>query len=279
MALVVILTAIKEEYLAIRSHLNNLTELDKDDTIYEIGKLIYNEILVAEIIIRECGAKNSTSSQETERAIQYFKPNAIFFLGIAGSRKPNDFSIGDVIFPEKIYSYESGKAGKDSFQARPDISHPTYTMLEKAKKARLRNEWKALLPNKWNQDLVKADIGVIASGEQLIEDYYSSVGKILTEHYNDTSVVEMEGFAFAKAAQRQGGEQRMMEIGVVRGISDIMIKDQLNETSSIDDRRPVENKLLAAATASAFTIWLIIITYYNKLVEENTPRIRTAWSR
>ena len=99
-------------------------------------------IILLVISLRECGAKNTIAAQETERAIRNFKPSAIFFVGIAGSRKPKDFSLGDVIFPEKIYSYEGGKSEKNMFSSRPDLGGTSYTLLEIAKKERRKNDWK-----------------------------------------------------------------------------------------------------------------------------------------
>ena len=109
---VVILTAIKEEYLAVREHLVQRVDATQKSTTYEAGVFEFKDKLVAKVIIRECGPKNTNAAQETERAIQYFAPNLILFVGIAGSRKPQNFSIGDVIYPTMIYSYEAGRSGK-----------------------------------------------------------------------------------------------------------------------------------------------------------------------
>lgn len=257
---VVILTAINEEYLAVRKHLKEIVEADQNDTNYEAGIFEFNGKEIAKIFIRECGAKNTTASQETERAIQYFKPKAMFFVGIAGSRKPKDFSIGDVIFPEKVYSYEGGKSEKDSFVARPDIGNMTFTLMETAKKERRKEDWKSLIKGNWGQE-VKADLGIIASGEQVVEHYNSDIGKILTEHYNDTSAVEMEGFGFAKAANRQGRATNNILIGIVRGISDIIEQPSKKKKEKNQDRRPANAKQIASDTAAAFTFWLILKTY------------------
>ena len=257
---VVILTAIQEEYLAVKEHLTNVVDCDRNDTDYEIGIFEYKGKGIANVVIRECGAKNITASQETERAINYFNPNMMMFVGIAGSRKPNDFKIGDVIFPDKIYYYEGGKAALNSFKARPDAVSPTFELLEKAKKERKKKDWQAMIKGKYS-DSVKANIGIIASGEQLIDHHDSEIGKILNEHYNDSSAVEMEGYGFAKAASRQGSETKNIIVGVVRGISDIieLPKDKQAEVSI--DRRPDNAKLFASDTAAAFAFWLIFKTY------------------
>ncbi len=257
---VVILTAIKDEYMAVREHLNETVDADRNDTSYEAGLFQFNSNEIAKVVIRECGAKNTNAAQETERAIQYFKPDMILFVGIAGSRKPKDFAIGDVIFPEKVYSYEGGKSEKESFLSRPDNALMSYSLLEKAKKERKKEDWKILIRGNWNQD-VKADIGIIASGEQVVEHYGSEIGKILHDHFNDTSAVEMEGFGFGKAANRQGRETSNILVGVVRGISDIIEQSGKKEKEKVEDKRPASAKRFASATAAAFAFWLILKTY------------------
>jgi len=257
---VVILTAIQEEYDAVRAHLTDPNDVVQNDTVYEAGMFKVHDREIAKVIIRECGAKNTIAAQETERAIQYFKPQILLFVGIAGSRKPSDFAIGDVIFPKEIYSYEAGKSEKDSFMARPDLASTTYTLMELAKKERRKSDWKSLIKNDWKSD-IKADLGIIASGEQIVEHYESEIGKILTNHYNDTSAVEMEGFGFAKVATRQGRETSNMLVGVIRGISDIIEQPNKKKGEGSTDRRPDYAKKFASDTAAAFAYWLIFKTY------------------
>lgn len=257
---VVILTAILEEYKAVRNHLSDIEDADQNDTNYEVGVFKFNEKNIAQVFIRECGAKNTTASQETERAISNFHPECMLFVGIAGSRKHNDFAIGDVIFPEKIYSYEGGKSEQDSFKSRPDSTPSTFALMEIAKKERRKDDWKQLITND-NRKGVKADIGVIASGEQIIEHYNSEVGKILLNHFNDTSAVEMEGFGFARAASRQGQKHAHMHIGVIRGISDLISQSTDDNHHILLDTRPADAKNFASDTASAFAFWLILKLY------------------
>lgn len=261
--IVVILTAIKEEYHAVRCHLNQIEEFDRNDTIYERGVFICQEEVIAKVIIRECGQKNTNAAQETERVFQYFTPDLILFVGVAGSRKPKDFSIGDVICPNKIYSYEAGKSEKDAFLARPDFGPTSYTINEIVKKVRRNNDWKKLIKNNWDRD-VKANEGVIASGEQLIEHYNSAIGDILSNYYNDTDAVEMEGFGFAKAADRQGRNTNSTLIGVVRGISDEILQLSDLNNSINEDRRPDSQKMFASDTASAFAYSMIFNLYKKK---------------
>lgn len=257
---VVILTAIKEEYKAVREHLIEIVEADKNDTGYEAGIFKFNQREFAKVIIRECGPKNTNAAQETERAIQYFTPDMILFVGIAGSRKPKDFSVGDVIFPSTVLSYEGGKSEQNAFLSRPDGALMTFALLEMAKKERNKEDWKLLIKGGWDKN-IKADIGIIASGEQIVEHYNSEIGKILHKHFNHTQAVEMEGFGFGNAANRQGRALNNMLIGVVRGISDIISQSSDKDEIKIHDRRPDNVKDYASATASAFAFWLVLKMY------------------
>ncbi|WP_426293296.1 NB-ARC domain-containing protein [Dyadobacter endophyticus] len=264
--LVIILTALIEEYKAVREHLESIEKFREKDTSYEKGKFKVAGNNVATVILRECGQRSENAAQETQRAIQNFNPDYIFFVGIAGSRKPANFKVGDVIVGEKIYSYEGGKSTKDTFLARPNEEKTSYTIRESAKHLRLSEDWKSLFKGDHDTSNIKADLGVIASGEKLIEHFDSEVGKILTQHYNDAQAVEMEGYAFAKAAGRQGRASSNLQIGLIRGISDVLeSENHLTEDNSVStagmtanvDRRPTDAKDIASKAAAAFTFAII----------------------
>lgn len=267
---VVILTAINEEYDAVREHLTQIEPVKRDGTIYEQGLFSYMGRNVANVVIRECGDRNINASQETERAISNFRPDCMFFVGIAGSVKPQDFSLGDVIFPTKICYYEGGKAEKDEFKFRPDCVQPEYTLEELAKHERRNSEWKKLILNKSEKtEKVKAGIGTISSGEKILEHIKSELGKEIKSGYNDTAVIEMEGFGFARAIIRQGSEKKI-KYGVVRGISDLVeLTDIEDETGN---RRPDDAKRVACDTAAAFAYWLI----YKQYEDESRSKVTEA---
>lgn len=258
---VVILTAIKEEYDAVRQHIAFIKEDNRDDTSYEKGLFVYNDQKIAKIVIRECGSGNVDASQQVERAINYHKPDLILFVGIAGSRKPEDFMVGDVICPEKIYGYQAGKAEAESFMARPELVNMTFAIREVAKRERRKEDWKILIKNE-EQRNVKANIGIIASGELLIESYYSWIGDIITKHYNDTQAVEMEGFGFANAAVNQGRSRASMMYGIVRGISDILKRNEDEQADTNNERRKSSQKEYASNTAAAFAYWMIYKIFF-----------------
>lgn len=255
---VIILTAIKEEYQAVRSYLKDVKPVNKEGTRYEEGILIINENRIAKIVIRECGQSNSTASIEAERAINNFKPEIAIFVGIAGSRKEQDFSIGDVIFPTKIYYYEGGKDYSDGLKNRPEAKEPTFHLSEIAKIERSKNDWKSILAE--NSE-TKADLGIIASGEKIIESTDSNIGQNITDNYNDTQAIEMEGFGFGNTLSRQGGGSKIQWC-VVRGISDIISHSGDENNLEVNrDRRPSENKIIASMNAAAFALWVIYVFF------------------
>jgi nucleoside phosphorylase len=258
---VVILTAIKEEYAAVRAHLIELEDFKKDSVVYEVGIFSHNGKKIAKVYIRECGPKNPTAAQETQRALTNFRPDCILFVGIAGSKKPHDFKLGDVIFPEKVHHYEGGKSELDGFKPRPDDVTPTFALYEIAKLERHKNDWKTLIKSKLDFE-VSADLGVIASGDKVVEHFDSETGKLISAYYGDSACIEMEGYGFLKAITNQGKEFAVTFGGVVRGVSDILEQElNVRSVNSSADRRPANAKKIASETAAAFAFWLIFKAY------------------
>ncbi len=117
---------------------------------------------------------------------------------------------------------------------------------------------------------LKADIGDIASGKKIIEDYDSATGQILTEHHNDTSVVETEGYSFAKVCENRQSNSPFL-FGVIRGISDISEKKTDSDDVLSDNKRSEDVKLIASDSASAFDFWLV----YKEFEDQNITEIVT----
>jgi nucleoside phosphorylase len=127
---VVILTALAEEFLAIEKHVPERQELEHPDgTVYERGRFESGGA-VWDVLIVETGQGNRRAANETQRAIAFFSPDVVLFVGVAGGRK--GVSIGDVVASEKIYNYESGR-DEIEFKPRPEAERPDYKLEQRAR--------------------------------------------------------------------------------------------------------------------------------------------------
>lgn len=235
----VILTAIPLEFSAVCKHLVDTEELEHDKgDVYEVGTF-QGDRNVWEVLVAEVGAGNTKSALETERAIEFFKPQVVMFVGIAGGVK--DVTFGDVVVATKAYGYEVGKVTKGGFLTRPDLGKSTYGILQRAKAVARKEEWKGRIEN--NSDATKkpnAIVKPIAAGEKVVATTRAGVYDLIKNNYNDTVAVEMEGKGFYDAIESNEGVHGL----IVRGISDLL--DNKSET----DQEGYQD--IAAENASAF---------------------------
>ena len=138
MPTVVVLTALPEEFQAVRDHVEDITEeTHPAGTVYERGTFTAGKQSWT-VAITQIGMGNARASLETERAITHFLPDVALFVGIAGGLK--DVQLGGVVAATKIYEYESGKAAT-SFYARPESHSSSYRMEQRAKAVARNRQW------------------------------------------------------------------------------------------------------------------------------------------
>ncbi|NER01012.1 MAG: 5'-methylthioadenosine/S-adenosylhomocysteine nucleosidase, partial [Cyanothece sp. SIO2G6] len=239
----VILTALPVEYLAVRSHLDDLQEVTHPQgTIYERGQFTANG-QTWDVGIAEVGAGNAGAAVEAERAIAYFKPDILFFVGIAGGIKDKGVNIGDVVAATKVYGYESGKMG-ETFSTRPMVGQSAYAVMQRARTEARNGDWIKRI-----SDVVarkpKAYVAPIAAGEKVIASVKSELFQFIRDSYNDAIAIEMEGFGFLSAAFAYPNMQAI----VIRGISDL-----IEDKNADDPQEGTEDKRQERAShnASAF---------------------------
>ncbi len=134
----IVLTALSVEYMAVRAHLTNIQEVTHPrGTVYEQG-IFLSINSTWRIAIVEIGQGNPAAAVEAERAIQYFEPDIILFVGVAGGLK--DVGLGDVVAATKVYGYESGK-DEASFKPRPDLGNSTYRLEQRARAEAKKGTW------------------------------------------------------------------------------------------------------------------------------------------
>jgi nucleoside phosphorylase len=248
----VILTAIPVEYVAVRAHLTNLQEeIHPEGTIYERGSFLSNGQLW-QVGIVEIGAGNAEAAVETKRAIDYFKPSVVLFVGVAGGIK--DVALGDVVAATKVYGYESGKVVEESFQPRPNTSLVSYRLEQRAKAEARKEDWLQRIGESIPTPKPRAFTGAIAAGDKVVASTNSDVYKLLRSNYGDALAVEMESHGFLKAV-RANPEINAL---IIRGISDLI------DGKSNADAAGSQEKAARHASAFAFEILAKLLSNGNK---------------
>lgn len=252
--LVVILTAIKTEFKTVVAHLTNrLEETGDRGTVYECGDFNVPGGQSWKVAVAECGAGNQRAAAEVHLAINYFNPEIILFVGIAGSLK-KDIKLGDVIASTKVYGYHSGKSDAE-FHPRPELAFSSYSLEQRARATARNNKWLQRLERLGNSHRSsgmppEAYVGPIAAGEQVVSKTASPTFQLISNSYSDALAVEMEGYGTLHAASYYG-------VGtiVIRGIS-----DQIDNKPGSD---AAGCQQIASQSASAFAFEMLANFQYS----------------
>ncbi|WP_293070891.1 MULTISPECIES: tetratricopeptide repeat protein [unclassified Moorena] len=239
----VILTAIPVEYIAVKAHLSNLQEEEHEQgTVYELGQFSDNG-KSWEVGIVEIGPGNTRAAMETERAIAYFDPDVVLFVGVAGGIK--DVKLGDVVAATKVYGYESGKITLE-FEPRPDVGEASYKLIQRARAEAKKSDWLERLTSVDSTvDSPRVLVAPIAAGEKVVASKNSSTFKLLQKNYGDAVAVEMEGSGLLQAAHAN----HQVSALIIRGISDLI--DSKSEADAAGWQE------IAAQNASAFAFEIL----------------------
>jgi nucleoside phosphorylase len=261
----VILTALAVEYNAVRAHLNDVQKVTYNGSIYETGLFLSGDAQW-KIGITQIGVGNATATFEAERAITYFNPEIVLFVGIAEGVK--DVKIGDVIASTRVYGYESGAFFFKVFNARPDVGESSYALIQRARVEADKHTWQRRISIP-GQTAATVYVGPIAAGEKVLDSSAAKIVSFLKRTYNDTLAVEMEGRGFLNAIHADQSVQAL----IIRGISNL-----LSQKSGRDKQTCQE---MAADHASAFAFEMLsqlqqsaatppIATLTSKIAEAST---------
>ena len=178
----VILTAFPVEYQAVRAHLSSFHEETHKGTVYERGIFSVDE-RQWEVGIAQVGAGSSRAAFEAERAIAYFRPSIVLFVGVALGLK--DVVPGDVVIATKVYGYESTKDRKVQFLLTPDVGESSYRLVQRALAEGRKRGWMQCIRGKGQEwkSAPRVLVGPIAAGERVMPSTRSNVLAFLYANY------------------------------------------------------------------------------------------------
>ena len=237
MSKILIQTALSLEFKAVKAFLENIKveEHPSTNSIYDKGTYGSHEVLVV-----ETGAGNVRAADETGRAINFFKPDFVFFVGVAGGLK--DVKLGDVVASSKVIGFEMGKDDTE-FKPRLDTIPASYKLEQIAKHVLREGNWKELIKVN-NRIIPEAFVQPIAAGEKVVSSMASVAFNYLKRYCSEAVAVDMEGNGFLLAARPY--HAHAIE---VRGISDLI------ENKADADEGGSQPR--AAANAAAFCFEMI----------------------
>ncbi|MBK7841720.1 MAG: 5'-methylthioadenosine/S-adenosylhomocysteine nucleosidase [Candidatus Obscuribacter sp.] len=247
MAKVAIVCAIPVEFKETRKFLKDVREVaHPEGSIYDQGTF-ESPGQNWDVLLVEAGAGNAAAAMATQRAIDFFKPDVVLFVGVAGGLK--DVKRGDVVAASQVFQYDKGKAA-DEFMPRPNAGTANYALSERAKAESRKDDpdWIKRLDLKepLSDPLPKLYVGDIVAGEKVVTSDKSETAQILAKHFSNALAVEMEGIGFYSAIRLCGNSQ--LPGLLIRGISD-MVTDKAQ--SDEDGWQP---KAARNAAAVAFDI-------------------------
>lgn len=222
---VAVLTALSLEYTAVRRHLTNVEKREhrRFGTRAAVGQLPGTPWSVA---LLELGEGSLPAAALTERVLSWIEPEAVLFVGVAGSLK-RDIEIGDVVVATKVYGIHGGKETPQGFLVRPEAWRASYRLMEAARDALRDDPHTHLKP--------------IATGDVVLAAARSALAEHLRTNYNDAAAIEMEGSGVVAAVDLAGGHAL-----VIRGISDRANAAKSRADAEGSQLRAAENAAAAA---------------------------------
>jgi nucleoside phosphorylase len=182
----VILTALPFEYKAVQAHLHNSREQVDSRTVYEIGTFIAPPY-IWEVCIVEIGTGNEEAALAAQSALNYFKPEVAFFVGVAGGLKENELTLGDVVCSTKVYGYEFGKDTEHGFKPRPELGNSSFRLVSRARNEARKDKWHERIASPIPDATPTVHVAPIAAGEKIVGS--ASTYNFLRESFSDALAV------------------------------------------------------------------------------------------
>jgi len=237
----VLLTAIKIERQAICKALgiNDSDRIRKDSRTYWYKRLpLKNGQFYEVVVAQSLDMANVNAALLANDTLHHWKPAAVLMVGIAATAKPEPKQhLGNLVVGKEVYYYETGKITATGKLPEPKQIPVDATLLDRAQA--LPDSHFSILADRpdGNNNHPTIEIGVIASGDKVIEDV-AERDKIAAAN-RKIMAIEMEGYGVIAAAWQSFEQVRCL---VIRALCDYA------DSSKNDQWHPY-----AAAVAAGFT--------------------------
>ena len=135
---VVILTAVDVGYEEVYAALSRVrAQVHPASTRFVLGCIGATGPLVA---LALTGKDNPHARTLTERAITYFSPVAVIFVGVAGARR-GDVALGDAVVATHVYAYRAATSKHDGTRARPRVRETAHSVDQTARHVARDRAW------------------------------------------------------------------------------------------------------------------------------------------
>ena len=229
---VAIITALEDEYLAMRKQLTGAQDVPPDAGQYQnlygwvTGTIAReNGPGVYRVVVAWAGCSgNPQSLITTMRTIDQWRPRYVLFCGIAGGLPKDGLRQGDIVLSQSIWYYEYAKVEKGKVLPRHrDSFRVDRGLLTSARIFKMGNsDWKLCgeTPPRPNHD-PNVVAGMIGSGEKVIDDRDAEYAKAILQERPELQAIEMEAVGACSAVEHANAEGKLVGFLMVRGISDM----------------------------------------------------------
>jgi adenosylhomocysteine nucleosidase len=161
------------------------------------------------------GMGNVSAASAASSLMVAWRADYLILVGITGGFESADVRPGDIVVPDQVVGYESGKLTADGAVRRPEVYRPDFDLLTAARAVELA-EWATTIrtarPEPGQAPRIR--FGTVLSGEKVVADALKAAE--MRESWPKAVAIEMESYGSALAMYRHGGRFLM-----VKGVSDL----------------------------------------------------------
>jgi nucleoside phosphorylase len=233
-ATVGVLTVIQEELEAAKAALGAMTRYDQSRYWYRDDP---HQFVLAKMPDRG----NVAASEATRHIFEYWRPDVIVLVGIAGGLSAEDAGLGDVVIPDYIHygDFRKISAGRDvlRFAAydQPTVTLRQDTLESLAEEGHWRDAISEYRPERQEGDPEPGEdatprfaVGGLVAGEKILGDPDHPEQERVFVTFEHALALDMESFGVARAVH---DERRYADynprLSIIRGISDIVVRSDI----------------------------------------------------